>query len=574
MAKYNAGFDNWYPFLKTLRPPLLPALLTPFTYLHHFGVSMEKIFTYIHIFSVFISFLFIVGTYLLFRKGLRDEFAAIGTFLLMIQPGFVAYSFETMVDIPSGWIMILSIFIYLRYTKSKSNFHLILLCLLIGLGVAMKYPMILSPLVFFGAYLTMAVIQRKSLKQIIFDPFYWKVGLLSCLMYITVSVISLLPLHGWTLESIYRAIQPYFDHIPTVPKSEESRLANLSFLYTQMTAPIFILMCVGLLMVWKRKNEINIIMFMWLIVFLIILSAIAAHYEYRYLFLLIPPCYYFCAYSMQELYDYAKNKWNTTRAFYLVVSASFIFLIALPVFKFTGEIKSLNSGFYENDFQRRVAKASTKSNGYVWLGNMYSSYQSDAPFHIEDPFYKIYHYWVNGITFYTGKTPKTFLNNVHYSWLNSINSGDILIYNPIRIALQTKFLPHPEEIPPLSIGKVFPMKFFLANESENQKIFINKDRQIELNFDQNNSFSIVIDKNIPISQNYFLWLKLDESGSKAINQNSKTIYKFIDNTNWKIASNQEYFDRIKELAIINYEPEDFYYDKNIVSSSTKLSETK
>ena len=134
MAKYNAGYDNWYPFLKFLRPPLLPTLLTPFAYLHHYGVSLETIFTFMHIFSLMISAGFILASYYLFRIGLRPEFAALGAFLIMVQPGFVAYSFETMADIPAGLLLLISVFIYLRYRKTRSNIQLILLCFVAALG--------------------------------------------------------------------------------------------------------------------------------------------------------------------------------------------------------------------------------------------------------------------------------------------------------------------------------------------------------------------------------------------------------------------------------------------------------
>jgi len=562
MAKYNAGFDNWYPFLKTLRPPLLPALLTPFTFLHHYGVSMESIFTYIHLFSLFLSGLFVIGTYSLFRKGMRGEFAALGTFLLMIQPGFVAYSFETMVDIPSGLIMILSVLVYLRFRLSNSNAQFALLCLLISLGVAMKYPMILSLLVFITAHMILSKINGGTWKQIFRDSFYWRIGALSTAIYIAVSVISLIQLHGWTLENIFRAIQPYIDHIPTSQNTEESRMANISFLFSQMTAPLFLLMCVGILIVWKRKNEINIVILMWLTIFLSILSILAGHYEYRYLFLLIPACYYFCGLALQEIFDYVKNKFPDEKLFKFAISAALILLITLPTIRFAKEINSLNSGFYQNDFQRKVAKAASKSKGFIWLGTMYSSYQEDAPFHYEDPFYKIYHYWVNGINFYTGNTPKTFLNDVHYSWIDSITDGDILIYNPILIALQTKFLPPPEAIPPLFIGKVSIKKFVFLEESRNKKVFLNNGNKIELRFENPNTFSIIFSPNTPLTQHYFLWFKLNLSPKKLSNSNYKAIYKFSGNRIWKVESSKEYFNSISELAILNYDSEEFYFDKN------------
>ncbi len=561
MAKYNAGFDNWYPFLQFLRPALLPALLTPFAYLRHFGISLETIFTLMHVFSLMISAGFIFASYHLFRKGLRPEFAALGAFFLMTQPGFIAYSFETMADIPAGLLMIFSVFIYLRYRRTQNDSQLIFLCFVSALGVAMKYPMVLAPVVFVGSKMALSLMAGNNWKQIISDRFYWAIGLLSAVMYVAISVISLLPLHGWTLENVYRAVQPYLDHIPTVQKTEESMLTNLSFLYAQMTAPLFLLMCAGLLMVWRRKNEFNIVMFMWLIVFLLIASVIGAHYEYRYLFPLIPACYFFCAFAMQEIFDYTQKKWGAEKRFSLGASTVFVLMMALPAVAFAKEIKSLNSGFYQNDFHRRVANVIAKGNGFTWLGGMYSMYQKDAPFHPDDPFYKIYHFWVNGINFYTGKTPKVFLNHTHYSWVNSIKSGDTLVYDPVLIPLQTKFLPDPKNIPPLSIGKIYPLKFTLDSESETKKTFLHEKRRIELHYNKKDSFSIKITQSTPLTQHYFIWFNLGAAPDLPSGSPRKTLFHFTNNLIWNVESEREYFDSIEELALLNFESEEFFFTK-------------
>lgn len=121
MAKYNAGFHAWRQFIDFLRPPLFSAMLTPFASLHHLGVSYEAIFTIIHVFSLTISGGFVLASYFLFSEGLRPEFAALGALLLMIQPGFVAYSFLAIADISAGLLMIFPVFIYLRDRRTQSG---------------------------------------------------------------------------------------------------------------------------------------------------------------------------------------------------------------------------------------------------------------------------------------------------------------------------------------------------------------------------------------------------------------------------------------------------------------------
>ena len=564
MAKYNAGLQSWYPFLQFLRPPLLPALLTPIAILHHFGVSIEAIFTLMHLFSLTISGGFILASYYLFRKGLRPGFAALGAFFLMTQPGFIAYSFETMADIPAGLLMILSVLIYLRYRRTHSSSQLIFLCFVTALGVAMKYPMVLAPMVFIGAKMVLSFVEGKNWRQIIVDRFSWTMGLLSAAMYVVISVISLLPVHGWTLENVYRAVQPYLDHIPTVQKTEESVIANVSFLYAQMTAPLFLLMCAGLLMVWRRKNEFNIVMFMWLTVFLLIASVIGAHYEYRYLFPLIPACYFFCAFAMQELFDYAQKRRRQEKYFSQAAAAILILLMVLPALGFTREIKSLNSGFYQNNLHRKAALASTAGGDFYWFGGLYAMYQKDAPFHVDDPYYKIYHFWLNGINFYTGQRPQRFLRNITTAQANKLKAGDVLAYNPVHELLQTKYLPPPDATPPLSIGTIHPMNFSLESKSANQKIFSHRGRKIILNFNKNNTVNIVISSDTPLTADYFILFKLQTQSEDFSRQ---TFFPFKKGFIWHVSSDRGYFNDIEGIILLNFEPENFHFMSSGVQSS-------
>jgi hypothetical protein len=559
MAKYNAGFHGWYPFLEFLRPPLLPSILTPLAYLHHYGVSMEVIFTQMHLLSLIISFTFVFTSYLLFRKGLRPEFAAIGAFLLMIQPGFVVYSFETMADIPAGLFIVLSAFAYLSYRKNESNGRLLLLCFVIGLGVAMKYPMVLTPIVFIGAKLAHSFSKGNSLKQIITDTFYWKLAIGSAILYIAISVISLSPLHGWGMENIYRAVQPYIDHIPTVKTADESITTNTSFLFTQMTAPLFLLMCTGLALVWSSKSEINLVMFMWLVVFLAIASLIGAHYEYRYLFPLLPACYYLCAFAMQEIFTYGKIKWGAAKGFSVGASFAFLILMTLPAWGVFNEIKSLNSGLYQNDFRNRVIKNIEGKNTFYWYGGLYAMYENDAPFHTDDPYYRIYHFWVNGVNFHTNQRPQRLLKNMTPAQADELKDEDVLIFNPVFELLQTNYLPPSDSTPPLKVGKIFTKRFDLEQESGNQKIFNNLGKSITLDFNAKDTTRINISNEVHLTDHYFLLVYLKNAGDGYFPQ---TLFPFQKGYVWEISANKNYFDDIASIMLINYDSKDLHFKDN------------
>ena len=183
-------------------------------------------------------------------------------------------------------------------------------------------------------------------------------------------------------------------------------------------------------------------------------------------------------------------------------------------------------------------------------------YQKDAPFHADDPYYKIYHFWLNGINFYTGQRPKRFLRNMTTIQANKIKEGDILAYNPTRELLQTKYLLAPDATPPLSIGAIYPMNFTLESKSANQKIFSHQGRKIILNFDKNDSVNIVISSDTPLTKDYFILFKLHTQSGDYSHQ---TFFPFKKGFIWHVSSDRGYFNNIEGIILLNFEPEDFHF---------------
>lgn len=97
-----------------------------------------------HFFALIFSFAFIASSYLILKLLLIYELAALGALLLMIQPGFLVYSFEPMVDLPCSLLLVLAMQFYFRYRKSPNLKNLLWICLWIGLGMAMKYSILRS----------------------------------------------------------------------------------------------------------------------------------------------------------------------------------------------------------------------------------------------------------------------------------------------------------------------------------------------------------------------------------------------------------------------------------------------
>ncbi len=127
MANYNAGLSHYEePELNT-HPPLYPFLLTPVAALQYLGVSPQAVIKTAHFIALIISFVFIGSSYLLLKSLLHRELAALGALLLMIQPGFLVYSFEPMVDLPCSLMLVLAMRSYFCYRKNPCRKNFILL---------------------------------------------------------------------------------------------------------------------------------------------------------------------------------------------------------------------------------------------------------------------------------------------------------------------------------------------------------------------------------------------------------------------------------------------------------------
>jgi len=105
------------------------------------------------------------------------------------------------------------------------------------------------------------------------------------------------------------------------------------------------------------------------------------------------------------------------------------------------------------------------------------------------------------------------------------------------------------------------MKFTLDNESEFLKTFVHGKDRIELHYNRKNSFTIKITEGTPLTQHYFIWFKLGAASDRPPDSSRKTVFHFTKKLIWNVESEREYFDSIEELALLNFESEEFFLTK-------------
>jgi hypothetical protein len=563
-ANHNAGFHYYdEPELNT-RPPLYPFLLTPIAALQHLGVSSKAVLKTAQLIALVLSFAFIGASYLLLKSLLSQELAALGSLLMMIQPVFLLFSFEPMVDLPCSLILVLAMRFYLRYRENPCRKNLIWVCFLTGLGMITKYSLVVAPLIFSLAEIVVLRTKEKMRWSSIFkNRFIYLVPLISTGFYMLISLISFAPQYGWTWKNVSMVYAPFFLRInySTNKEFEFDFLANFSFLEVHMTLPWFILMIFGLYYCLKYMEWQSMVLWSWFVGFMVFITFVSWNYHVQYLFPVMPACYFFSLYGVKSIYGWAQKRIEGKGYFYFFRIVGFVTLIAWPVMNLVGEIQSLRNGIYSNKVSDRIVakvKELSSKNGAVWyIGQYYPIYQSGQQIHPQDWFYKIYHLGNNALSFLSAQKIRGFPDYTRYEYFNFLKDEDTLIYYP-GPGVTSKFLPAPESIPSILVGKIETLAFIFKNQSEKVKSFMTRDglSQIQLTSIADNHMVIELSVNDNQDSGRIFWFKLDHRIIKP-KMVERNFFYFKANEDMVLPASRKYFERIQEITLLSYEAEEF-----------------
>jgi hypothetical protein len=575
MARYNAGFKYFLEPEINTRPPLLPFLLTPLASLHHLGVSNHTVFRLMHGFALILSFAFLLACHCLFKRLLRPEFAALGVLLIMIQPGFLAYAFEPMVDLPCALLMTLATILYLRYREQPSVRLLTGICLLLGLGTAMKHILIVGPVILCCAEAVIAGTEGKSLRQIVQRKFFWQVPLLFLGFYALASIVSTAPMFGWTWHTVLRTVQPFAIFAGKNAQWQVDPTANFSFLEEEMTPGPLYLMLAGLVFCLREKEPRSLVMWSWLAVYLFFITLANRYYQYRYLFPVIPACYYFFLYALQRFADGAEARWGNADYFRWVRVAVLMVICFVPAANLAREIQSLSGKPFHENFERRfaarVAELTTSPGVKLfWLGQFYPIYQDGDDLHPKDEYYKIYHYGLNGLSFFSDRyfngIPSISFNGItiisDYENSRAMRDGDVMVYSAVPMISRQWYSPLPLDLQPLRVGKVGRKVLPLVDQSQNVKTFADKDGRSRMVLTFHDPDTLEVDREDVGSSapSSFLWFKRrgDERGL-----GEEVLFFFNDNRPKRELHSltKDYFDQIEEVTELSYDAEEFHLER-------------
>ena len=563
-ANYNLGFHYYdEPELNT-RPPLYPFLLTPVAALQHLDVSPKAVLKSAQFIALLLSFAFIASSYLLLKELLSRELAALGALLMMIQPAFLVFSFEPMVDLPCSLLLVLAMRFYLKYRKNPCRKNLMWVCFLTGVGMIMKYSLVVAPFIFSLAEIVVLRTKEKVRWSSIFqNKFLYMVPLISTGFYMLISLISFSPQYGWTWKNLSMIYAPFFMRInySILKEFEFDFLANFSFLEIHMTLPWIILMILGLYYCLKHLEWESMVMWSWLVSFMFFITFVSWNYHVQYLFPVMPACYYFSLYGVKDIYGRAQ-KYMAGKGYFPVLRVfGLVALLAWPTVNLVGEIKSLSGSIYRNkiaaEIVNKVKEISNEKDTVWYLGEYYPIYKFGEQIHPQDWFYKIYHLGANALSFLSARKVRDLPDSTPYIFSNLFNKGSVLIYYPGPGVL-SKYIPAPDSLPSILVGNVELSVFTFKSQTETDKSFLNQDGSSEIKLtsidDNYMAINLIMKENQNIDK--FFWFKID---GRIINSEimERNFFHFQANEEMILHAGRDYFARIREITLLSYKAEEF-----------------
>jgi hypothetical protein len=563
-ANFNAGFTYYNEPEKNSRPPLYSFLLTPVAALQHLGVSIKAVMTMANVIALLFSFAFIRSSYLILKYLLPQELAALGALLMMIQPAFLVYSFEPMVDLPCSLLLVLAMQSYFRYRNSPNRKNLFLTCMFTGLGMVIKYSLVVAPLIIILAEILVLRTKEKMRWSSIFkNRFICFFPLISTGVFFLTSLISFYPQYGWTWKNISMIYAPFFSRLEFNVSSnfQFDYLANFSFLETQMTLPWLVLMILGLYFCIRDIQWQNMIIWSWFFVLISFFTFIIKHYEIRYLFPVMPACYFFGLFAIKIVYGWVQKRMVDKSYFFALRLVVLFSLLAWPAMNLMNELQSLSNDFYSNKIPVRIAEKvkelSNEKDVVFYAGHFYPLYQYGDQVNTKDDFYKIYHLASNGLSFLSARKIVSLPRNTPYEYAPNFKNGTTLIYYP-GPPVYSKFFPAPESLPPILVGNVKPFDYALEKNIGDVKKFLIEDgsSQMKLTSLGDNQVLIEISEDSKLNKTNILWFNMDRRNIES-REVRKNFFLIKANHEIVLKADREYFDRIQGITLLNYEAEEF-----------------
>ncbi len=320
LIKYHLSFNTPYEMLQIVpfRQPGYPLLILPFFFL--FGLSNAYFWGIFTNSLLYIATIF--GIYFVARNFLSELSAFLAAFIFAFYGWTLLHLHLTYSETASSAFIIWTILFLIKSNLFRNKKYSILFGVFLGLGLLVRWIIVLyifAPLIYvFYQLLKKHLFKKKILSNI---GFSFLIGFL-------ISFYPYIQNHNW-IFNYFRDVSVGSPVWQALPQSETNPLSlySLTFYlntFAQLGIFFFILIVIGFILAFRRKNNIKPILLTAIAGYLF--SVLAPIKGERY----IVPIFPYLAILSGSLFDYLKNK----KLKLLLI----IFTIALSIISFLGSV--------------------------------------------------------------------------------------------------------------------------------------------------------------------------------------------------------------------------------------------
>lgn len=443
-VKYLMGFDTGFDLI---RPIFSGIIFLP-------GIILDEYFTLFsnHLFwikftNVVISTALLGLVYYWLNVKFNELIALTGLFLLAANRIFFHYIPFALSDTLSAFWAFSFFIVYFHARQSNNKFNYYLAAILLLFSALTKYVMpiyLVPPLIFFECYLMFK--KNSSFSRPFKSIHVWISFILSGIFFITILFCLALISQQFNVNESIQSLNKVLNHylgasVSGNAYSGQSANEYILALVNSMSWPVFIFMLIGVIHTIRKGNEEEYYYLFWLFSILLVAMYIK-HKESRYLFAMLPVCYFFVIKGMLYLVS-LKEK------YVLVVSPGLLKLTTLivglstviPVFwNIYLEFNIFNSRAFRSPIMQQVSiqlKDKEKYKYIVWAGSFYAVYPHSKPLHPGDDYYSIYHISPFVLTYFSNRSDVLWTNQKK---LPALRNQNILFVSTEKVLKEIVFI--------------------------------------------------------------------------------------------------------------------------------------
>jgi hypothetical protein len=458
---------------------LFPALYAAILWVEQVTGVADFAFLTIHLMAVIIFGSLLYALYRLFRRYMAEHFAAIGALLFAMNLLLIHNGPLGKEDVPGALLITLGFHAYLKAREDKHRRFLVVAGTLIGVGISIRYNVLLLPFAVIGIY-EIADTLLNGRRRWPYTPIPRDFGVLEALTLfaLPVFIFFLMPVLFYPILGLDTPWHAPLKYVATLQQlatgsliGTGEHLADLRFprfLLESVTWPI--LVCAGFGAAWSvyKRHRGTLFHLIWFLVFFGEQDYIVFLKEARYLIAAFPPLYFFVARGVEGAAQIVNGRLTEKQSRLAAQCLLLAALLVIPGYAAVREVAKWTDPIYTSNYESEVSNYAVDlaaGHRVFWAGNPYAIHPADYVFDTEDPTTYIYHFFAHVASFWSRSVvywipvgsvapdrSSPVALRVGPNLAASVNDGDVLIVSPYLEQQTTATVP--AQVAPLVVERV------------------------------------------------------------------------------------------------------------------------